>query len=217
MNDHNELCIATYIINLKERTDRRSHIASEFSDKEEFDVKILQACTHDSGNIGLWKSFRKVIETADKEDEDVILFVEDDHYFTEYYDKDSFFQNIVEAYQQGADILSGGIGGGFKYIVPITENRFWVNHFWCTQFMVIYKKFFSVVLTADFGSDDTLDNFLSTLTTNKMVLFPFFSRQKDFGYSDVTAENNIQGSITNYFDSAEAVLLTYQKQFKKFT
>lgn len=217
MSKADKFCIPTYIVNLKERPDRLSSILKEFENKNEFDIHIIEACWHEFGNVGLWNSFKKVIETANENNEDVILFVEDDHVFTENYDPNFFFQNIIEAFQQNADIVSGGIGGGFKYIVPITENRFWMNHFWCTQFIIIYKKFFPIILNAKFRSDDTLDNFLSILTTNKMVLFPFISIQKNFGYSDITDENSKKKNITSYFDSSNLILSKYHRMLKKHT
>ncbi|MDP9958730.1 hypothetical protein [Chryseobacterium lathyri] len=215
-NEFDDIMIPTYIINLKHREDRLESVLKEFEGKQEFDCQIIEACEHEKGNIGLWESIRKTVHLAIDNADDVIIIVEDDHIFTEDYDRDFFIENILASNEQGADILSGGIGGGFRFVVPITENRFWINHFWCTQFMVIYSRFFEQILNADFGPDDTADNFLSQLTANKMVLYPFISVQKDFGYSDITAENNIPGNIENYFKAADHTLKKYQKKYRKF-
>ena len=40
-----------------------------------------------------------------------LSFCEDDHYFTENYSPKLLFKEVTEAYIQGAEVLSGGIGG----------------------------------------------------------------------------------------------------------
>jgi len=181
-----DFAISTFIINLAERTDRLSHIKSEFEDKHEFDISIVNAVKHEIGAVGLWLSIRNIIKNAILTDEDVILICEDDHKFTEYYNKKIFIRNIIRAHNLGADILSGGVNDGFSFTSMITDNIFWLNHFYGTQFIVIYKKIFQKILSAEFDLLVTADDFLSSLTSNKMVLYPFISQQKYFGYSDVS-------------------------------
>lgn len=211
------ISIPTYIINLKSRKDRLKHILNEFKNKPEFDIEIIEAVQHEVGAIGLWLSFQKVIKKAIQNNDDVIIFIEDDHIFTEHYHWDYLFKNIVEANKQGVDILLGGIGGGFKNVVPITKNRFWIDHFWSTQFTIIYKRFYDTILKATFREKDTLDDFLSDLTTNKMVLYPFISIQKEFGYSDVTKSNDKKYTISEYFKKSDQILKIYADAFQKFS
>lgn len=211
------ITVPTYIINLKSRPDRLQHVLSQFDNKPEFDVHIVEACQHKIGAVGLWHSMLKAVKMAQGNEDDAIIIVEDDHTFTEHYDRDFLIQNIIEGAGQYLDILSGGIGGGFSHAVPITKNRYWINHFWCTQFIVIYSKFFQQILNADFGEKDTADDFLSRLTVNKMVLYPFISIQKDFGYSDVTRSNNeLQGNITRHFKTADERLAVYKKVYEMY-
>lgn len=213
---YNQITIPTYIINLKERTDRREHIINEFKDKPEFDIQIINAIKHKNGALGLWKSIVKIIKLAIKNNDDVIIMVEDDHTFTEHYNKQYLIKNILEAYEQGADILLGGISGGFNHLVPITSNRYWINHFWGTQFVVIYKPFFKKILNANFKKNDAADDFIAKITSNKMVLFPFISVQKEFGYSDATENNKISGSVDSYFANSIKTMETYHKIVKKY-
>ena len=204
--DENEFYIPTYVINLNEREERKKHIINEFKNKPEFDITFVEACYHPIGAIGLWNSIVKVIKKAIEEDNDVILVCEDDHYFTEHYRKKYLFDNIVLAHEQGADILSGGIGG-LGYAVPVSINRYWVDWFWCTQFIVIYKKFYQKILNYQFKDNDTADGVISKLSNNKMTLYPFISRQKEFGYSDITQGNKDNPHlITQHFERAEAYL-----------
>lgn len=108
-------------------------------------------------------------------------------------------KEIQEAYLQGADMLSGGIGG-FGQAIHVGCNRYWVDWLWCTQFVVIYKHFFDTILAYEFKETDTADGVFSQLSANKMVIYPFISEQKDFGYSDVTLTNmQNKGRIREHF------------------
>ena len=110
--------IPVYAINMKEREERRKHIVREFEGKPEFEFHLVEACTHSKGTIGLWNSIVKVIKMAKEQEEDVIVICEDDHFFTENYSPGLLFKEIREAYMQGAELLSGGIGG-FGQAIPV--------------------------------------------------------------------------------------------------
>lgn len=207
--------LPAYVVNLPERTDRHQHIEREFSGRPEFDLHWVDACRAPRGADGLWQSLLKIIAYADETGESAILFCEDDHQFTPSYDRDRFFAHVAEAARQGAHILLGGIGG-FGHWVPVGQNRFWTDWFWCTQFMVVYRSAFRRILEADFGSADVADEFLSRVLPNKMVIFPFISVQRDFGYSDITASNNRPGEIACHFRNAERKGETYQRIVEKY-
>lgn len=213
---YTDICIPTYIINLKYRTDRLAHVLQQFNSKKEFDIHITEACTHKIGAVGLWQSIVKIIKEVNDGDDDVIIICEDDHSFTKDYNRDRLIQNIIEAASQGVEFLSGGIGG-FGNAVPITANRYWIDWFWCTQFIILYRPIFQKILTYEFRDTDTADGVFSVLTTHKMVLYPFISTQHDFGYSDVTRSNNeISGKITEHFKIADKKMSIYQKVFFKY-
>jgi hypothetical protein len=191
--------IPTYIINITDRTERRLHIEQQFHGRPEFEPIFVEACIHEKGTIGLWQSMVKVVKIAMEREDDIIIICEDDHMFTAEYNKDYFLTNIIEADRQGVEILSGGIGG-FGYAVPVALNRYWVDWFWCTQFIVVFKSLFQKMLDYEFKENNTADGVLSFLSHNKMTIYPFISVQKDFGYSDVTLDNNENaGLITRHF------------------
>lgn len=98
----------------------------------------------------------------------------------------------------------GGIGG-FGQAIPVGYHRYWVDWFWSTQFIVIYSSAFDTILSYEFQEDDTADGVLSEIIYNKMVIYPFISEQKDFGYSDVTLGNmEYPGKIREFFKRANA-------------
>jgi hypothetical protein len=214
--DYLELMIPTYIINLKERTERREHILTQFKGKPEFDIHLIEACRHEIGAIGLWNSIVTIVKIAVKNNDDVIIICEDDHEFTDAYTPHYMMKNIFEANEQQAAILSGGIGR-YADAVPLTKNRFWVNLFLSTQFIILYKKIFDKILNYQFKSDDVADKVLAEMTSHKMVLYPFISQQKDFGYSDITSKHNeIPGLVQDMFKRTNSRLEIIQKAYLQY-
>ncbi len=189
--DYNEITIPTYIINLPDRTDRLEHIKQEFAGRNEFDPTVVEACRHAIGAVGLWQSIRKVVSLAIDNDDDVIIICEDDHMFTEHYSRSAFLRNVLEAHSQGIDMFVGGVAGA-NHILPISENRFWVSSFWSTQFIILYKNSFDLIINEAYNDEVTADGKLSEIIVNKTVLFPFISVQKEFGYSDISVYYNEQ-------------------------
>ena len=186
-----QMTVPVYIINLPERTERKAHIIGQFKDKPEFSATIVDACKHETGALGLWQSIRKVVRIALDNNDDVIVICEDDHEFTADYSKDAFFKNILMAHNLGCDYLTGGTGK-FDLAVPVSENLFWTNHCLSTQFIIVYRKFFDRILHETFDDTVVSDIKISSMTRSKMILYPFISTQKDFGYSDVTDLHNQQ-------------------------
>jgi GR25 family glycosyltransferase involved in LPS biosynthesis len=181
----NDIAIPTYIINLPERTERRVHIQKQFEGKDEFEVTIVEACKHETGALGLWLSIREVVRMAIQNDDDVIIICEDDHEFTEHYTREYLLRNVIEANEQGINMLLGGVID-MRTAQPIAANRFWISSFWSTQFIVLYKDMFRLVLDEPFDEKVSADGKLSELVVNKAVLYPFVSVQREFGYSDVS-------------------------------
>lgn len=208
--------LPVYVINLKNRVDRHVNIENQFLGKSEFDLIWIEAVAHKIGAVGLWRSIVQSVQEAIIREDDIIIICEDDHVFTPSYCKEYLFSNILSSYKQGADLLSGGIGG-FGTAVPVSPNRYWIDWFWCTQFIVIFKPLFYKILAYDFKDTDTADGVLSVIARDKMTLYPFISIQRDFGYSDVTRANlEISGLITNHFKQSALRLEIIHRVANKF-
>lgn len=210
-----DITISTYVNNLPERTDRRECVIQTFKDHPEFDLHIMNAVKRPRGADGLWESIVRIVKQAQEDEEEVIIICEDDHVFTPDYNRDVFLTNVINAGRLGCHILYGGIGN-YHNVVPITNHLLWVDWSWCAQFMVVYKPAFRVILDAKFGEKDVADEFLSTLLPNKMVVYPFISVQKEFGYSDVTASNNKPGTITKYFVDTKKRIDTIIEKYNQY-
>lgn len=188
---YDDLQITVYVANLKKRPERLVHIKNEFGKKKEFDVRYIEATEHEIGDIGLWDTLCKCIQMAKDAQEDVIIFCEDDHLFTENYSKDILFENIIKCGKLGADLLIGGSTGGFNLTVPVTNSLMWIDHYVSNQFLVIFSGFFDTVLNhTAFDHRKKVDNTLSSLTMNKYIFYPYISMQFNSGYSDVTKYND---------------------------
>lgn len=193
---YQDIIIPTYVINSPKRMDKLAHIELQFDGKSEFELMIFEGNKNTTGEIGLWQSILKIINMAFFNEDDVIIICEDSHEFTKDYSKIFLLQNIIEAANQGAEILSGGISN-FYHAVPITKNRLWIDTLCCTQFIIVYKSLFTKILKEPFEDADTVSGKLSEITSHKMILFPFISKQKNFencnvGRIDQQIEINIE-------------------------
>jgi len=186
---YENMIVPTYVINHPERKDMLTQIQLQFAGKNEFDVITVEACPHLIGTVGLWKSILKIIQMAIARDDDVIIICEAQHKFTKYYSKEYLFRNIIEAVDQGVEILAGGIAN-FSHAVPVSKHRLWINSFSCTQFIIVYKNLFRKLLEEPFEETDTVDAKLSEITSHKMTLIPFVSFPKSFG--DVNTKVKLQ-------------------------
>lgn len=208
--EFSDAILPTSIIHLPERKKRLESITEEFSGRSEFDVHVMGARRHKKGAVGLWQSMCAIVRQAEENNEELVLICEDDHVFTSHYEKKRFLQQVWTAGMLGTDILIGGVGG-FGDMVPVCNGLYWVDWFWCTQFIVVFRRAYFKILEAVFEEGDTADEFLSHLLPNKLAIVPFISVQKEFGYSDVTASNNKVGKITNHFERCREKASSYMR------
>lgn len=213
--NYKSISLPVYIISLPERLDRRENIFKEFADKPEFEIHMVEAIKHKIGAVGLWLSIKKIIEEVlVKNDDDFIILCEDDHHFTHHYDCNMFISNIIDAASVGAQLLYGGVCR-FGDVVPVKEGLFWVDWSWCTQFVVIYRTAFQSIINAHFTEKDVADEYLSTLFSNKFLIYPFISVQKDFGYSDIELKYDGNHFI-KMFTQAEEKLCLYSDMVRQY-
>lgn len=200
--NYEKFSVPVYIINLKGRNDRLEHIKKEFQDKSEFEVNIFPACKDKCGALGLWLSIRTIVSEAKRKEEDIIIICEDDHVFTKNYSKEYLFQQISIGYSIGADYINGGIAD-FENAIMVSDHLFRADMLRCTQFIILYRDFYDKILSAEYNELVLPDVLLSRISNNKMLIYPFISTQKDFGYSDVTSIfNQNDGKIETMFTEA---------------
>lgn len=208
--------ISVYAPNLSERKDRLKSIQRQFSGKPEFDFAVVPAIRHETGAFGQWQTFVKLVKQELKKNSEFFIFCEDDHVFT----KDYRFEYLLECIRQadcfGADILCGGIA----YVIDAircTDHLFWMKTFNGMQFTVIFNRFYQKIIQSDTEEGFISDHYLSEISDHKFVMHPFISIQKEFGYSDITAQNNQKGYVRRCFKTIDEKLHLLKKveQFYK--
>ncbi|MFB6453870.1 glycosyltransferase [Chitinophaga sp. Hz27] len=203
------ITIPTYVICASQNNGKHAAIEKQFEGRSEFDVKIIPTIPHERKNISHWKDICNIIEIAIDNEDDVIILCQEDHLFSPHYSKQVFLDQIIAAHQQGAEILAGGVDG-FGRCVPLTANRFWINSFFGSQFLVLYSSIFEKILAEPFYGTLTADAVLSEISSNKMVIYPFISLQKKW------TTINDQGSVPLLYpltilEINQLVYLTYSK------
>lgn len=190
--------IPTFIINLSRRIDRKESILAEFSARPEFEIHLVEPIPDKLKTTSLWLTVKQIIRHSMSAGYDFVLLIEDDHVFTDQYNAYDLGQHIRLAAGIHADILCGGLNS-VKSTFCLSPNLYWIEQFTGLQFTIIFRKCYSSILESPFNDDDCADIVISNLAKRKVVVHPFISVQKDFGYSDVTVSNNKTGLIDKLF------------------
>ena len=203
--------IHVYVPNLALREDRRRSIKLQFLDKPEFCLHIVTPQKAEKASKSLWLTFIECLTEAYNNDFDYFIFAEDDHCFTEAYN----FQNLSEAISQAincdADLLSGGVSWVDLPVQMPNKGLFSFNSFTGMQFTVIFKQAYLKILGTKESVDCVTDQWLSKILDRKLVMYPYISVQKEFGYSDVTTINNTKHRVEKLFEKAEKTLHVIDK------
>lgn len=202
--------IHVYAPNLVKRTDRKASIMAQFAGREEFELHVVPAIEHNSGAWGLWQTFLSIVSEEAEKDTPFFVFCEDDHQFTPDYTPEFLHSAIGKADALGADVLSGGMSW-FDNPVQVDEILFWVKAFNGMQFTVFFRRFYKTLLACTPEEEHVTDSFLSSLTDNIFVMYPYISTQADFGYSDATAKNNRKGRVPALFMNTHRQLHAFNK------
>ncbi|MFC7525729.1 hypothetical protein ACFQRK_17325 [Parapedobacter sp. GCM10030251] len=173
------ISISTYILSPIIGEKKNSDITCQFDDKEEFDIQFIESHTHSNYEIAYWLSLQNIVRQAIFNEDDVIVICESDHQFTEFYVRERFVRQIIDLNNLGLELLCGGVDD-FDMAVPITKDKFWIGAFKSASFLVLYRSVFGKILETSFNEQSTRESLFRELTSNKMLLFPFISRRKEF-------------------------------------
>lgn len=197
--------IPTFIISLDHRKERRKHIIEQFEDKDAFDWTLVKAIENEYGNLGLWLTMQKIVAESVSLNREYVLICEDDHQFTSDFTEPHLYACIENAKILNADLLLGGICSTDNNFKQVQQNLIAVEHFACTQFVIIFKSFFDVILNSAFLDNDCVDLKMAVLTSKKLTVYPFISTQKDFGYSDCSS-GYYESKMTSFFKETSRLI-----------
>jgi len=193
--DFDDLVIPTFVIS--RTTFRLDSIKRQFIDKAEFDL-VIESCSDQGGDLSLWQAIVKIVRFAKINAEDAIVICQEDHEFTSTYTKEVLFRNIIEGSLQGAELLSGGTND-LGQIVQVSEDRYWINPLFTTQFLVLYSTMYDKILKYSFKRNDSVKDILTFLTSHKMLIFPFISISRNFETPTLYVDNvNEHPEVCNF-------------------
>ncbi|WP_448698097.1 hypothetical protein ACFGVR_14845 [Mucilaginibacter sp. AW1-3] len=197
--------IETFIVNLPSRKDRKLNILKEFNFKPAFNIHVVEGQQNPNGSLGLWNTLVQIVDIAIKRNLEYFLFCEDDHIFTEMYEKTDIFSFIEVAKIRKGDLLLGGVSY-LTTAIELDANLFWIEKFHGLNFCIFFKQIFPSIKNYNFREKDSADIVLSKLSKNKFLIFPYISVQKEFGYSDITQRNATPGKVTMLFRQSAATI-----------
>lgn len=198
-----QFIIPTYIINLIKRTDRKENVMKEFSGRDEFEIRFVEPEFHDNPAQSLRNTIAHILRNGIINNDELILICEDDHQFTTHYSRELLFKCIAEARIKNCDLLSGGVSCA-RSTFQLTDELYWMEGFTGLQFTIIFNKIFQQIIDFKFSFGNDVDIVISSIADNKLLMYPFISTQKEFGYSDVTAMNNVKGRLDSLFTKSSA-------------
>jgi hypothetical protein len=113
------------------------------------------------------------------------------------------------------EVLTGGIYG-FDIAFPVSKNRYWINAFFGTTFLVMYKNIFRKILEAPFDDHVKVDGIISELTSYKATFFPFISGHKEFGADKEIKWSNKMWPLRQFFTTTADRLELTQRMYDHF-
>lgn len=169
------VCISTYIIGT-DSSSMEEYIKTNFANKPELIPVMLYTDNRQQGNDLLSVTLLKeVAAKAIANDEDVVIVCNEFHQFAPSFSTHYLIRNIMEAFEQRAEILFGG-AQDVGLVVPVSQNRCWVGTVKTPHFMIMFRSACLKILEVE---DDIIidagDNILS-MCSSKMILYPFVSR-----------------------------------------
>jgi|SRR5690606_3366648 len=194
----------TYIINLADRKDRRIHMESVFKHRSEFQLFFFDAIRQTPGSLGLFLSFKSIVQYAQQSGLEYVIICEDDHNFTGQYTPEYLNKIITKGIAHGFDIIVGGMSNVHD-VLFLEDDLIWLSGFTGLQFTIVFSGFYQQILNYSLPYGANFDLELGQLSNNIYGCYPPISEQISFGYSDVT-EKNTNYKVENYFENCIAKL-----------
>lgn len=181
--------LPVYVLAYNNDLEKLKFTIGQFSEKDEFNISLVDSCIQSNQKVHEWQVVVNCVKKAIKENEDFFILCKDDHMFASHYNKDKFIEHIIGAYAQHADILLGGAESSGSH-VPVASNRYWIENFSNSSYIVIYKCFYFKILACTRDELGCVDMILSKLSVNKMIIYPFISAKYN-NDSSVPGKNNL--------------------------
>lgn len=136
----------------------------------------LMDVTMSDSDLAQWNGFVEIVAHESENGSDCFIYCIDNTMLTSDYANEYLIRSIELAQSLEADLLAGGLG---KCDMPVqlAEHLFRVENFRELALVVVYKKFYPVLLSSE-NQDLPLDIQLSKLSRRAFVVSPFISSRK---------------------------------------
>jgi len=187
--ENTDITIA-YVINLKERTDRKNTIIEKFKNTSirlEF-INAVRSEKGQNGNIGLGESYKNIIRN--NRDRPSILIFEDDCKPLDNFDQRwKITKKWLDSNQNEWEIFGGGVQPiewvELKVKLEDNINLFTSGKAYFTQFTYINSSAYDKVLNYDFNINGPIDHYLNNGKYFKFItIYPLLTFQEP-GKSDI--------------------------------
>lgn len=196
-----------YVINIKERVDRKEKLLELFKEYVNINLIFVEAIKHENGAIGCFLSHKKCLKIAKEKNLKNIIVLEDDCMpATDFYNRLIKIKEYLDK-KNNWDILLGGV---FKIssvkleLKDTPEKLYYIKRGCCTQLVFYNNKSYDFFLNYDETSNPIdhawHNNFFAILP------IPFLAYQYD---SFSTIQNKWNGELENF-------LVTYENRIKDY-
>lgn len=187
--DFSEISIPTYIINHSNNPEINDSIKVQFDSKPEFDISTTFYCQDNDDKASIWKCLQLIVQTAIDAEDDVIIVCHSSIRFSSNYNKHNLIKNIIASNEIGAHLLLAN-ALNLEQIVPLTKELHWFSEVENSNFYVIYASLFQKILAYKFRKGDEVFKILSSLSSHKLLLYPFITESLNHNNVNRTHAND---------------------------
>lgn len=87
-------------------------------------------------------------------------------------------------------------------VLPLTDNLFWIDHFYGSSFMVLYRSLYDDILEVDKPEGLNFLEYLSNISSQKLLVYPFISSVHQIPvteYEKIGMKINAVRNIQNHY------------------
>lgn len=189
------------------------------NDRNIFDMSFCSNAiyTDKYGTAIAWLS-QVTSEIMEKAEDDLFVVCNSELSFTQNVKDEDICNRIVEAGNNGAQILLGNIDTA-RDLYKIGNNLYWTDVFFHTSFLVVYKSAFRQIadlLKQEEIEDMCLEQLLISLLDYKFISYPFLTLNRDFQLgmnNNQTWYNNV---TSHFYEGIEAQIKKYNEKREQF-
>lgn len=189
------------------------------NDRNIFDMSFCSKAIYSDkyGTAVTWLS-QVTSEIIEKAEDDLFVVCSSELSFTQNTKNKDICNRIVEAGNNGAQILLGNLDTA-RDLYKVGDYLYWTDVFFHTSFLVVYKSAFRKItdlLKQEEIKDVCIEQFLISLLDYKFVSYPFLTLNRNFKLgmnNNQTWYNNV---TSHFYEGIEAQINKYNEKREQF-